>query len=112
MTKRPFFSLLLLFFALGGMQGCDKLKALTATKKVVIKAPKVTFKITKLSKAVRMHGAHKALIIKALKKAGGFRQANIDIDKRTIVVGHTDDADTNKFIQSLQDYGYRVSSDD
>ncbi len=102
---------LLVLFAIPST-GCDKLKALTKPKKVEIKGPKVVIKISKLSKAVRMRGAHYALIRKALKKAKGFKKAAIDLDKLTITVGHDEDADTDEFVKQLQEYGYRVSLQD
>lgn len=102
----------LLLGASVGLSGCKKLKkmmsSMTETKPKKIKDPKIVIKITKLSKAVRIRGGHKHLIIKALKKAGGYRESSIDWGRRHITVGHTDDADTDKFLDTLRDYGYGV----
>ena len=90
--------------------GCDKLKKLTKfaeSKPKVIKAPKIVIKITKLSKAVRIVGGHKALMIKAVKQVKGYRDASVDWKKKIVTVGiKNEDVDTGKFVDSLKDYGY------
>lgn len=95
-----------------GFMGCDKLKKLTQTKPKVIKGPKFVIKITKLSKAVRIVGGHKALMKKALKKVSGYRDSSIDWSKKLITVGHKEDADSDKFVESLREYGYGAQLQD
>lgn len=98
-----------LLFA-GNLVACDKLKAMMKpAPPKAIKGPKVEIKIIRKSKAVRFVGGQKALIKKALKKVKGYKECNIFWKKKKIVVGHTDDADVQKFVDSLQDFGFKVS---
>ena len=68
-------------------------------------------KINKTPDGVTMRGTSAALVRKALRKVEGVKQIEVDMERRLITVGHTEDVDKDKMLEALREYGFQVAEE-